>query len=124
MKEEYRPADFRRDAYGCWLLRGALAGGALAGTGCVLVGLIHAVRHYEPDAPPGWDAETLATLAFSFLVICGLCALLGAMLAICWQFLARPTLLAIFASPETFQREYGTPEEQGIVEKRPRPPVH
>lgn len=45
-------------------------------------------------------------------------AVLGAAGVMIWKSLVRPVILALFAS-EAFQREYGTPEERGIVGRPP-----
>jgi len=41
--------------------------------------------------------------------------LLGALAVVLWKGLLRPVLLALLASPEAFEREYGTPPRQRIV---------
>jgi hypothetical protein len=42
--------------------------------------------------------------------------MMGPWVGLAWKGLVWPVLLALFAS-KTFEREYGTPEEQGMVRR-------
>jgi hypothetical protein len=95
-----RPADLRRNPHGRWLGWCALIGGVIgagAGVASVLSGAV-GFRHI---------AEFVAILSF-------LGAGLGVVVAVLYHTF-RPVLVALFASPETFRDEYGTPEEQGRI---------
>jgi hypothetical protein len=78
----------------------------------VLVFVEMAVLRGPIGPGPMLSMETLAVFWLAGGLTCGLAELV-------WKSLLRPVLLALFAS-EKFQREYGTPEERGIVRKSGR----
>jgi hypothetical protein len=97
----------RRDSLGLWAGRGGLVG--------LVVGALGGVTLAALDA--NWNGMSFLGMGFFGAVVGGGA---GATVVVLWLALLRPILLALFASPEAFQREYGTLEERGITQQTTR----
>jgi hypothetical protein len=98
-----------RNAGLAWFWGGGAMCAVVAGAGWVVLVVLEAV---------GIGPFSNGFLALDALIVFTLMGvMLGASVGLVWKALLRPVLLALFAS-KTFEREYGTPEEQGIVRKR------
>lgn len=95
------PAPRSNPAWG-WMIWGATCGGVVG----LVCGLVGVVVNLLAGGGPG--VVLPGSLAFGG-------ALLGALGVLLWKSLLRPVLLALFASPETFEREYGKPQEQDVA---------
>jgi hypothetical protein len=93
-----------------WFWGGAAVGACLGVVGWVVFAVLDVV-----GVSPFGKGAMLAVDALAVFALIG--GMLGACGGVIWMALVRPVLLAIFASPKAFEREYGTPEEQGIVRK-------
>lgn len=103
------PADaFRRNPTYGWTLRGAIVGAVLGVATLAVVALVGIAQ--------GWVKAPIESVLETCLggAIAG--GILGAAATVVWKSLLRPIWLALFWTKD-FEREYGTPEEQGIVRK-------
>jgi hypothetical protein len=105
-KESEGAERFRRDAQKGWFLRGALLGGAIGAA-------VSLTLYFVLVCWPGGIihlGEAVEVFVLGGLVAGGL----GGAGVLVWRSLIHPVLLALFSS-ERFLREYGTPEERGLV---------
>jgi hypothetical protein len=101
---------FQRNPTRTWGLWGALLGAALGSGGGAAYVLLDVA----------WAGGWAGNVTEALVVVSSLAAILGAaagaLAATVWMGLARPLWLALFFADD-FRREYGTPEEQGIVRR-------
>jgi hypothetical protein len=102
------PVEFRRNAALEWTAWGAGIGVLVGPVVGIVIGITLGVLGDTEDA------LTHIILAPFLGALGG--AVAGGIVVLVWKSLLRPVGIALFASPETFQREYGTPEERGIIE--------
>jgi hypothetical protein len=100
----------RRNPAVAWFWGGAVIGAGIGFVGWAVFAVLEAV-----GMSPFGKGGILSVDALAVFALLG--GMLGACAGVLWMALVRPVLLAIFASPQSFEREYGTPEEQGIVRK-------